>query len=257
MGPREIVEALADGAKHSLSIIAVAAPVSIMTLAILLPGTGLKVTGMLINLAGGNLAATVAMIFVIGYVLGMGLSVVPAYIILATLAAPALIRLDVPILAAHFVVMWWGNASNITPPVALASYVAANIAGSPMWKTGNAAVVKGAGLLFLPVLFIYQPGLLFQGTWIEIAATIGSILAGVVLLAAAIEGYLLRSNGLEMRIGYGVLGSLLIVAHHPLHVAVLTIVTGAVIAADHYLARQAAAPSVPATPVDSVPTKGD
>ncbi|MBI4184974.1 MAG: TRAP transporter fused permease subunit [Proteobacteria bacterium] len=215
MGPRAILDAMADGTRMALPIITVAGPVSAMTLAILMPGTGLKITGLLINLAGGNLAIAVALIFIIGYVLGMGLSVVPSYIILATLAAPALIRLDVPVMAAHFVVMWWGQASNITPPVALAAYVAANIAGSPMWRTGMAAVVKGAGLFYLPVLFVYQPGLLMQGGPWQILVTVGSIVVGIVVLSAAVEGYFRRPLSVPARVVMGALGAVAIVSQNP------------------------------------------
>ena len=237
MGPREIIGALADGSKHSLSIIVIAAPVSIMTLAMLMPGTELKITSILISLGGGNLAATIAMIFVIGYVLGMGLSVVPSYIILATLAAPAMMRLGVPVMAAHFIVMWWGQASNITPPVALASYVAANIAGSTLWKSGNAAVIKGAGLFFLPVLFAYQPGLLLEGSLANIVVTISSIIAGVVLIAAGIEGYLVRKSSLAFRLTYVVMGSLLIIASAFYTVLILTVAAIVLIAIDLWFAR--------------------
>lgn len=236
MGPWAIIKALADGSKHGLSIIVIAAPVSIMTLAMLMPGTGLKITAMLIDMGHGQLAATIAMIFIIGYVLGMGLSVVPSYIILATLAAPALMRLGVPIMAAHFVVMWWGQASNITPPVALASYVAANIAESPLWKSGNAAVIKGAGLFFLPVLFVYQPALLLNGSILDIVVTIGSILAGVVLIAAGIEGYLLRKSSIQFRLAYVAIGALLIIANELLQVIALAIAAAALIALDAWLA---------------------
>lgn len=239
MGWRAILDALADGTKHGLTIIAVAGPVSIMTLAILLPGTGLKITGMLIDVAGNNVVASLAIIFVIAYVLGMGLSMVPAYIILTTLAAPALIRMDVPVIAAHFVVMWWSQASNITPPVALASYVAANIAGSSLWQTGNAAVIKGAGLFFLPILFVYQPAILFKGTALEIAVTIGSVLIGVVLIAAAIEGFLTRWLNVALRIAYGAMGTLLIIANEPIDVTVLLILCAALHALDLWLARRA------------------
>jgi TRAP transporter 4TM/12TM fusion protein len=239
MGWRAILDALAEGTKHGLSIIAVAGPVSVMTLAILLPGTGLKITGILIDLGGNSVALTMAIIFVIAYILGMGLSMVPAYIILTTLAAPALIRMDVPVIAAHFVVMWWSQASNITPPVALASYVAANIAGSPLWQTGNAAVVKGAGLFFLPLLFVYQPGFLFEGSALEIASTIGSVLVGVLMISAAIEGYLTRALNAGFRIAYGVAGGLLIIAHEPHEVAILLVFAGALHAFDRWHARRA------------------
>jgi TRAP-type uncharacterized transport system fused permease subunit len=184
-------------------------------------------------------ALTMAIIFVIAYILGMGLSMVPAYIILTTLAAPALIRMDVPVIAAHFVVMWWSQASNITPPVALASYVAANIAGSPLWQTGNAAVVKGAGLFFLPLLFVYQPGFLFEGSALEIASTIGSVLVGVLMISAAIEGYLTRALNAGFRIAYGVAGGLLIIAHEPHEVAILLVFAGALHAFDRWHARRA------------------
>jgi TRAP transporter 4TM/12TM fusion protein len=239
MGWRAILDALAEGTKHGLSIIAVAGPVSVMTLAILLPGTGLKITGILIDLGGSSIALTMGIIFVIAYILGMGLSMVPAYIILTTLAAPALIRMDVPVIAAHFVVMWWSQASNITPPVALASYVAANIAGSPLWQTGNAAVVKGAGLFFLPLLFVYQPGFLFEGSALEIASTIGSVLVGVLMISAAIEGYFTRALNAGFRIAYGVAGGLLIIAHEPHEVAILLVLAGALHAFDRWNARRA------------------
>jgi TRAP transporter 4TM/12TM fusion protein len=238
MGWRAILDALAEGTQHGLSIIAVAGPVSIMTLAILLPGTGLKITGILIDLGGNSVALTIAIIFVIAYILGMGLSVVPAYIILTTLAAPALIRMGVPVIAAHFLVMWWSQASNITPPVALASYVAANIAGSSLWQTGNAAVVKGAGLFFLPLLFVYQPALLFDGSALEVASTIGSVLVGVVMISAAIEGYLTRMLNIALRVAYGVAGSLLIIAHQPRDVVILLAVAGALYAFDRWHARR-------------------
>ena len=230
MGPTAIVDALAQGTRHSLTIIAIAAPVSIMTLAMLMPGTGLKITALLIDLGGGHLAATIALIFLIGYVLGMGLSVVPSYIILATLAAPALMRLSVPVLAAHFVVMWWGQASNVTPPVALASYVAANIADSPLWKAGNAAVIKAAGLFFLPILFIYQPGLLLNGSLTSIIVTIGSIIAGVILVAAAIEGYLVRNSSPWFRLAYALVGALLIVTNIFIYVIALGLIAVVLIA---------------------------
>jgi TRAP transporter 4TM/12TM fusion protein len=100
MGPREILDCLAQGAQHALPIMAVAGPVAIMSECLLVPGTGLRLTGLIISTGHGSLAATLALVYAIAYVVGMGLSVVPAYLILATLAAPALIQLHVPVLAA-------------------------------------------------------------------------------------------------------------------------------------------------------------
>ena len=129
------------------------------------------------------------------------------------------------------------RAFSPPPPVALASYVAANIAGSSLWRTGNAAVIKGAGLFFLPILFVYQPAILFKGTVLEIAVTIGSVLVGVVLIAAAIEGFLTRWLNVALRIAYGAMGTLLIIAHEPVDVTVLLLLCAALYALDLRLAR--------------------
>ncbi|TVQ29760.1 MAG: TRAP transporter fused permease subunit [Geminicoccaceae bacterium] len=200
MGPRAILLAMIEGAQGALSILAVAGVVSIIAGAILLPGTGLRITGLIIGLADASLALTMLAVFVIAYVLGMGLSVLPAYVILATLAAPALIQLGIDPLAAHLLVLWWGQTSNVTPPVALAAYMAAGIARASTWSTGNAAVLKAAGLFFLPVLFVYQPGLLLNGGPLQIALTLSSILCGSILLAAAIEGFFFSRLGVLARL---------------------------------------------------------
>ena len=213
MGPREILTSMIEGAQGALPILAIAGIVSIMAGAILLPGTGLKITGLIINLADQSLAMTVTTVFLIAYILGMGLSVLPAYVILATLAAPALIQLGIPTLGAHMLVLWWGQASNVTPPVALASYVAAGIAKTSTWATGNAAVLKAAGLFFLPVLFVYQPGILLDGGVVAIAATLASVVAGIVCIAAAIEGFYVTRLGALERFAIAAGGAALIFVH--------------------------------------------
>lgn len=210
MGVRATLEAMANGAQQALPILVVAGPVAIMSECLLLPGTGLRVTGLILDVGHGNLEITLLLVYVIAYVLGMGLSVVPAYIILATLAAPALIQLHVPVLAAHLLVMWWSQASNIKPPVALAVYVTSSIAGSPLWATGWAAVLKGAGLFFIPVLFIYQPSILFNGTDSQIVLTLITITAGIIVCAAAIEGYFRRPLSVAARILFGIGGAVLL-----------------------------------------------
>ena len=210
MGPRAIVEAMADGAKSSLPIIAIAGPVSIIAGAVLLPGTGIRVTGLIIDLAESNLAFTVMFIFVIGYILGMGLSVIPAYVILATLAAPALIQLGIPVLAAHLLVLWWGQASNVTPPVALAAYMAAGISKERLWPVCNVAMVKAMAIFYLPVLFVYQPGLLLEGSVLEIVLTVGTLALGGLAISAGIEGYFYAPMGAMMRVVAIAIGAVLI-----------------------------------------------
>jgi len=214
MGPREILDSMAEGARSSLPIIAIAGPVSIIAGAVLLPGTGIRITGLIIDLGASNLAFTVMFIFLIGYILGMGLSVIPAYVILATLAAPALIQLGIPVMAAHLLVLWWGQASNVTPPVALASYMAAGISKAPLWQVCNTAMIKAMAIFYLPVLFVYQPGLLLQGTASEIAMTIVTLALGGVAISAGIEGYFYTRLSTLMRGIAVLLGIALILTHN-------------------------------------------
>ena len=213
MGPRAIVIALAEGAKASLPIIAIAGPVSIIAGAVLLPGTGIRITGLIIDLAESNLAFTVMFIFVIGYILGMGLSVIPAYVILATLAAPALIQLGIPVMAAHLLVLWWGQASNVTPPVALAAYMAAGISKQRLWPVCNVAMVKAMAIFYLPVLFVYQPGLLLQGSVWSIVITIASLALGGLAISAGIEGFYYARLSLAARVLSIVIGIVLVLTH--------------------------------------------
>ncbi|MBB44238.1 MAG: hypothetical protein CMM44_10820 [Rhodospirillaceae bacterium] len=213
MGLKDIIVSLAEGAKSSLPIIAIAGPVSIIAGAVLLPGTGIRITGLIIDLAESNLAFTLIFIFVIGYILGMGLSVIPAYVILATLAAPALIQLDIPVMAAHLLVLWWGQASNVTPPVALASYMAAGISKAKLWPVCNAAMLKAMAIFYLPVLFVYQPGLLLTGSALDIGLTIGTLALGGVAISSGIEGFFYSKMSPALRILAVIIGIALVLTH--------------------------------------------
>jgi TRAP transporter 4TM/12TM fusion protein len=248
MGPREILDCLAQGAQHALPIMAVAGPVAIMSECLLVPGTGLRLTGLIISTGHGSLAATLALVYAIAYVVGMGLSVVPAYLILATLAAPALIQLHVPVLAAHLLVTWWSQTSNIKPPVAMAVYITSSIAGAGLWPTGWAAVLKGAGLFFLPLLFVYQPPLLLNGTPAEIVTTITAIILGIVFCAAGIEGYFRRSLSWLPRLVLGAGGCLLVFIHGPISFAVAACVITAGIFISNFIDK--AAPAIRPAPLE-------
>ena len=226
MGPRDIIEALADGARSSLPVIAIAGPVSIIAGAVLLPGTGIRVTGLIIDLGQSNLAFTVMFIFIIAYILGMGLSVIPAYVILATLAAPALIQLGIPVMAAHLLVLWWGQASNVTPPVALAAYMAAGISKERLWPVCNVAMVKAMAIFYLPVLFVYQPGLLLQGGLVEIVLTVGTLALGGLIISAGIEGFFYVRMGVLMRFVATVIGIALVLTNGLYAIAPLVIFIG-------------------------------
>jgi TRAP transporter 4TM/12TM fusion protein len=246
MGWRATLETLAQGSEHALPIMVVAGPVAIMSECLLLPGTGLRVTGMIIDLAHGNLAITLLLVYIIAYVLGMGLSVVPAYIILATLAAPALIQLHVPVLAAHLLVIWWSQASNIKPPVALAVYVTSSIAKSGLWETGWAAVLKAAGLFFIPVLFVYQPAIFFNGSPLSIAITFATISIGIIACAGAIEGFLFYRLTATARVSLGLGGAILCLGYNWLSLGLGTAIAAATLLIPSEWLRATTAVSNPA-----------
>ena len=191
-----------------------------------MPGTGIRVTGLIIDLGQSNLAFTVMFIFIIAYILGMGLSVIPAYVILATLAAPALIQLGIPIMAAHLLVLWWGQASNVTPPVALAAYMAAGISKERLWPVCNVAMVKAMAIFYLPVLFVYQPGLLLQGGLVEIVLTVGTLALGGLIISAGIEGFFYVRMGVLMRFVATVIGIALVLTNGLYAIAPLVIFIG-------------------------------
>jgi TRAP-type uncharacterized transport system fused permease subunit len=125
-------------------------------------------------------------------ILGMGMPTTPAYIMQAALLVPAIITLGVEPMAAHMFAFYFSCLSAVTPPVALAVYAAASIGGASLWGSGIQAVKFAAAGFIVPFFFVFNPALLFSGTWDEIlrAFVTGSI--GVVALAASMEGFFLR-----------------------------------------------------------------
>ena len=162
MGPREIWEAILTGANNTLIIGATLGVIGIIVGTISLTGIGLKFSDIIISLTSGNLLAAIFLIALASLVLGMGVPVTAAYLITAVLAVPPLMEMGVPLLCAHMIVYWFSQDSNITPPVCVAAYAGAAIAGSDPWKTGWTSF-KFAKLLYVcPLLFAFTPAILFQ-----------------------------------------------------------------------------------------------
>lgn len=177
-----------------------------------LAGTGFGVTfsARLVSLAGGNLLVLLLLTAVACYVLGMGVSSIPIYIILATLVAPAMTKMGVPVEAAHLFVIYWGNIAFISPPVAVAVFVAASIANCDPMQAGWQAVRLAIVSFVVPFMFVYDPVLILIGTPLKIVlATVTSII-GVIALGAGLEGYLYRSTGWLERAGLLLGGFLLL-----------------------------------------------
>ncbi len=163
MGPKEIWEAIQTGARNTLIIGATVGVIGIIVGTISLTGIGLKFSDIIISAAGGNLLFAVILIALASLVLGMGVPVTAAYLIVAVLAVPPLMELGVVLIAAHMIVYWFSQDSNITPPVCVAAYAGAAIAGSDPWKTGWTAFKFAKLLYVVPLLFAYTPQILFEG----------------------------------------------------------------------------------------------
>lgn len=185
--------ALRDGAQQTVPVAMATATAGIMIGIILQTGMAIRFTSFLVEFAGGNLFMALVITMIAAIILGTALPTTPAYIMLAALLIPALIKLGVPPLAAHMFAFYFGCLSAITPPECLAVYAAASISRCGVWAAGWQAVKFGAAGFIVPFFFVYYPALLFQGPWAEIGVAVVTGAVGVVALAAGLEGYFIRS----------------------------------------------------------------
>jgi TRAP transporter 4TM/12TM fusion protein len=188
MGPSELLQGLVSGAQSNTAAGAAIGTLGLIIGGIVLAGLGLKFSAVLIDFSGGRLLLALFLVTLISIIIGMGSSTTGSYIILSVVAAPALIQLGVPMVAAHLAVFYAACLSNITPPVCVAAFAGAAIAGADPMRTGFAALKYGATLVLMPFSFAYVPGLLLQGSWAEIIHSGSAYLIGAMALAMAIQG---------------------------------------------------------------------
>ncbi len=199
-----IVGSIAEGGRSVVTISAACAAAGIISGVLGITGLGSKIA-LLIDLAsGGYLLAALFFTMVTSIVLGMGLPTTAAYLILATVVAPALVKLGVPVLSAHFFVFYFGCISTITPPVALAAYVAGGIADADINKVGWTAASYAVTSFVLPFAFIFGPGLLLQAGLTGNLIAVVTGFAGIAAVAVAVTGALGRPLGWA---GRGVAGA--------------------------------------------------
>ena len=190
---RGFFDTLAATARSSLMIVACCACSGIVVGVINHTGLGFKFINVITSVAGNNLFLMLIMLMLTGFVLGMGMPTTPAYIVVATLGAPALIKMGVAPIVAHMFVFYYAIISTITPPVCVAAYAGAAIAEAPPMKTGFMSMKLGIVAFIVPIMFVYQPALLWQGDFLTVVQASVTAVIGIVGLSAAMEGWLLRS----------------------------------------------------------------
>jgi TRAP transporter 4TM/12TM fusion protein len=186
--PKRFVEASRSGAENSLKIGATVGVIGIIIGVLTFSGLVLTFADIVIELAGGSLLLTILFIALASLVLGMGVPVTAAYLITAVVAVPALIHLGVNEIAAHMIVYWLSQDSNITPPVCIAAFAGATIAKANMWKTALASF-KFAKFLYLgPILFGFVPGFSLDGSAMDIVKAFVLIFFGTYAYSYILSG---------------------------------------------------------------------
>jgi TRAP transporter 4TM/12TM fusion protein len=207
--PKRIAKGLDEGARYALAIGAACACVGFILGVLTLTGMGFKFSGAvleissaagtlfsnmipfdLITVQGSTLFFGLIMVAIACIIMGAGIPTTPCYIILASIAGPALSDLGVPLIATHFFVFYYGVLADVTPPVALAAYAGAGIGGADPMRTGVTAFRLSMGKALVPFMFVYAPSMLFINfSWTEFSLAIVSGIVGIIALSAAYIGY--------------------------------------------------------------------
>jgi TRAP transporter 4TM/12TM fusion protein len=203
---RELIGMLRVTAVSSLDLFMIAATAGMLIGALNISGLGFGLSLSLVNIAGGNVVLLLVLTAIVCTILGLGMPTVAVYILLATLVAPALVQSDIAPMAAHMFIMYYGILSVITPPVAIAAYAAANMAGADQWKTGWEAMRFGWTAFVIPFVFVFNDTLLFFGSAGEIAVDFVLAMAGVWFVCAAVMGWSFATMGAAKRALYAIVG---------------------------------------------------
>lgn len=202
---------LVDTAKSSITVILACACAGLVLLALQSSGLVLKLSNILVALASGRLWLLLILVMIGSIVLGMGLPASACYIILAILGAPSMIALGVPAIAAHMFVLYFGAMSAITPPVAMAAFAAAPIAGASASKIGFTAWRMALPSFIIAFCIALQPQLVLIGTLESILKTVFFCIAGIVCMSIGIQGYMQQKVSIISRSFWILAGVLLII----------------------------------------------
>ena len=208
--PKDILGAMEAGAKGAVGVACACACAGMIVGVVTLTGFGLKIAEVIVLIAKGKLIPTLFLTMIASIILGMGLPTTAKYIVLATMAVPAITKLGVNLMSAHLFILYFGVVADVTPPVALAAYAGAGIAGANSMKTGFQAFKLAIGAFIIPYIFVINPHLIMVdsvvGTtvnWLPITAAIPTIvtaLIGTICLAGTVESYLFGNLKIWQRV---------------------------------------------------------
>lgn len=188
---KERVIAFIENAAHSCFSVAIAtAAAGIIIGSVVGTGLSVRLSSVLVKMAGGSITLLMVYTMIASLILGMGLPAAACYLLLASLVAPAIVKLGVPIMAAHLFVMYFGIISNVTPPVAMAAYAAAGIADCNPNRCGIKAFKLAIGGFLLPFFFCFNDVLLMNGAFLSIVMALIGAIIGIYCMACFMEGYI-------------------------------------------------------------------
>jgi TRAP-type uncharacterized transport system fused permease subunit len=211
LGPLEVLDAVVSAGGAVVDIIAITAIAGILIGAMSITGVAFSLTQQLLTISGGSVGLLLIITAIASFILGLPLPTTGVYIIMATLAAPALVQAGIPPMQAHMFVLFNGILGMVTPPVALAAFAAATIARSDQWQTGWTAMRIGWCAYFLPFMFVYTPALIMNDSLPMILLHLGLALLGIFMATVAVVGQCYARVPWPLRIVYAVIAATLLV----------------------------------------------
>lgn len=188
------IDALINGISNGLMVVTTMAACGIMIGVFNLTGIGAKFSSALMALSNQSLLGTLFLVMLLAMIMGLAMNISTSYLLVAVVAAPALIKLGIPVMAAHMFILFYAAMATITPPVALTAFAAASIAGAPPMRVGFMAMKMALIAYVLPFIFVYWPALLLHAPLIQIVLAFILGVFSVALIAMGIEGWWFDKN---------------------------------------------------------------
>lgn len=228
MNLKRFLQALKEAASGIAPIAAACLLAGVVMGVLNMTGLGLKISSIIVDLSNGHLIVALVLAMLTSLLLGMGLPTSAAYMVLAILVAPAIVKMGVSQMGAHLFILYFGALSTITPPVALSTFAASGIAGSGMWETGLEAMKLAVAGFIIPFIFAYSPELLLAGEIGDIAMVLFTALLGCLVLAIGLGGWYKVKLSAISRILL-VVAAIMLVVPRPFFISIIGGVIAAVI----------------------------